>query len=117
LTSLNAVSLNYTPPPTQIDPTPPTATMVVPQSTYGSIGFTGSPATVNIPVWWYAVLSMTSGYNHAVVAGLPSAADMHTYKQQVRLAIPNMIQRPHPRGAGLIANSGGKTPQLVCGNS
>ncbi|MCP4094408.1 MAG: conjugal transfer protein TraG, partial [Planctomycetes bacterium] len=54
LTPLNAVSLNYTPPPTLIDPTPPTATVAAPQSTYGSIGFAGSPATVNIPVWWYA---------------------------------------------------------------
>jgi hypothetical protein len=86
LTPLNAVALNYTPPPTLIDPAPPTATIAAPQSTYGSSGFTGSSATVNIPVWWYAVLSMTSGFNHAVVEGLPSAADMRTYEQQARLA-------------------------------
>ncbi len=41
---------------------------------------------MNIPVWWYAVLSMTSGFNHAVVEGLPTAADMRTYEQQARLA-------------------------------
>lgn len=29
---------------------------------------------------------MTSGLNHAVVEGLPSAADMRTYEQQARLA-------------------------------
>ena len=86
LTPLNAAALNYTPPPTLIDPTPPTATVAAPQSTYGSTGFAGSPATVNIPVWWYAVLSMTSGFNHAVVEGLPSAVDMRTYEQQARLA-------------------------------
>ena len=86
LTPLNAVSLSYTPPPTLIDPTPSTATVAASQSTYGSTGFTGSPATVNIPVWWYAVLSMTSGFNHAVVEGLPSAADLRTYEQQARLA-------------------------------
>ena len=86
LTPLNAASLSYTPPPTLIDPTPSTATVAAPQSTYGSTGFTGSPATVNIPAWWYAVLSMTSGFNHAVVEGLPSAADMRTYEQQARLA-------------------------------
>ncbi len=86
LTPLNASSLNYMPPPTLINPTPPTATVAVPQSTYGSTGFTGSSTTVNIPVWWYAVLSMTSGFNHAVVEGLPSAADMRTYEQQARLA-------------------------------
>ena len=86
LTPLNASTLSYTPPPTLIDPTPTTATVAAPQSTYGSTGFTGSPATVNIPVWWYAVLSMTSGFNHAVVEGIPSVADMRTYEQQARLA-------------------------------
>tara|TARA_R110002096_G_scaffold348189_7_gene541464 strand:- start:8147 stop:9718 length:1572 start_codon:yes stop_codon:yes gene_type:complete len=86
LTPLNAAALEYTPPPTLIDPTPSAATVAAPQSTYGSSGFTGSPATVNIPVWWYAVLSMTSGFNHAVVEGLPSAADMRTFEQQARLA-------------------------------
>lgn len=86
LTPLNAAALNYTPPPTLVDPTPPTATVAAPQSTYGTSGFTGSSATVNIPVWWYAVLSMTSGFNHALVEGMPSVADMRTYEQQARLA-------------------------------
>ncbi len=85
LTPLNAASLNYTPPPTLIDPTSATTPVAAPQSTYGSTGFTGSPATVNISVWWYAALSMTSGFNHAVVEGLPSAADIRTHEQQVRL--------------------------------
>jgi hypothetical protein len=86
LTPLNAGTLSYIPPPTLIEPTPTVATVAASQSTYGATGFTGSPATVNIPVWWYAVLSMTSGFNHAVVEGLPSAADMRTYEQQARLA-------------------------------
>ena len=86
LTPLNATALSYTPPPTLTNPTPTTATVAAPLSTYGSTGFTGSPTTVNIPVWWYAVLSMTAGFNHAVVEGLPSAADMRTYEQQARLA-------------------------------
>ena len=42
LTPLNSATLNYTPPPTLIDPTPSTATVAAPQSTYGSTGFTGS---------------------------------------------------------------------------
>jgi hypothetical protein len=86
LTPLNAGTLSYTPPPTLINPTPTTATVTASQSTYGSAGFSGSPATVNIPVWWYGVLSMTSGFNHAVVEGLPSAPDMRTFEQQARLA-------------------------------
>jgi hypothetical protein len=86
LTPLNAGTLSYSPIPTLSNPAPPAATVAAPQSTYGSAGFTGSPATVNIPVWWYAVLAMTSGFNHAVVEGLPAASDLRTFEQQARLA-------------------------------
>jgi len=86
LTPLHAGTLSYTPPPTLNNPAPARATVAAPQSTYGSSGFVGSAATVNLPIWWYAVLSMTSGLNHAVVEGLPGVADMRTYEQQARLA-------------------------------
>ena len=86
LTPLNAGTLKFTPPPTLNNPTPVTATVAAPQSTYGINGFNGSPATVNIPVWWYAVLAMTSGFNHAAIEGMPSASDMRTFEQQARLA-------------------------------
>ena len=86
LTPLNAGPLSFSPIPTLGNPAPPPATVAVSQSTYGSSGFTGSPATVNIPVWWYAVLAMTSGFNHAVVEGLPAASDLRTFEQQAHLA-------------------------------
>lgn len=86
LTALNAATLTYTPPPTLTNPEPISATIAAPQSTYGSSGFSGSPETVNLPIWWYAVLAASSGINHAVIEGLPSAADMRTYEQQARLA-------------------------------
>ena len=86
LTALNAATLSYTPPPTLTNPDPISATIATPQSTYGSSGFSGSPDTVNLPIWWYAVLAASSGINHAVIEGLPSAADMRTYEQQARLA-------------------------------
>ena len=86
LTPLNAGTLSYVPPPTLLDATPPTATVASPQSTYGSTGFTGAAATVNIPVWWYAVMAMSSGFDHAVVEGLPTTSDMRTFEQQARLA-------------------------------
>ena len=86
LTPLNAGTLSYAPPPTLNNPAPVTATVAAPQSTYGTTGFNGSPATVNIPVWWYAVLAMTSGFNHAAIEGMPSAGDMRTFEQQARLA-------------------------------
>ncbi|MBK79530.1 MAG: conjugal transfer protein TraG [Gammaproteobacteria bacterium] len=86
LTPLNAGTLSYEPPPTLSDPTPATATVLDPQSTYGNTGFTGSPATINVPVWWYAVFAVSSGFSHAVVEGLPGASDLRTYEQQARLA-------------------------------
>jgi len=86
LTALNAATLSYTPPPTLTNPDPISATVAASQSTFGSSGFTGSPDTVNLPIWWYAVLAASSGINHAVIEGLPSAADMRTYEQQARLA-------------------------------
>jgi len=86
LTPLNAGTLSYAPPPTLDDPAPATATVASPQSTYGSSGFGGAPATVNLPIWWYAVLAMSSGINHAVVAGLPTASDLRSYAQQAQLA-------------------------------
>lgn len=86
LTPLNAATLSYAPPPTLLDPAPVPATVAAPQSTYGSTGFTGSAATVNIPVWWYAVMSISAGFDHALVAGLPSASDLRTLEQQAKLA-------------------------------
>ena len=86
LTALNAGSLMYTPPPTLIEPDPPSATVSAPDSSFGTTGFRGSPDTVNLPIWWSAVLAASSGINHAVIEGLPSAADLRSYEQQARLA-------------------------------
>ncbi len=85
-TPLNAGTLSYTPVPTLTDPTPVTATVATPQSTFGSNGFTGSAASVNVPAWWYSVMALSSGINHAIVEGLPSVADLRTYEQQAQLA-------------------------------
>jgi hypothetical protein len=86
LTPLNAATLSYVPPPTLLDAAPPTATVTSSQSTYGSTGFAGAATTVNIPIWWYAVIAMSSGFGHAVVEGLPTSPDMRTFEQQARLA-------------------------------
>ena len=85
LTPLNAATLSYSPPPTLVDPAPVAATVAAPQSTYGTTGFTGSAATVNVPVWWYGVIALSSGLNHALVEGLPTVADMRTFEQQAHL--------------------------------
>jgi len=79
LTPLDAGTLSYTPPPSLTNPTPSTATITAPDSTFGSTGFTGSAATVNVPAWWYAVLAVSSGFNHAAIAGLPTAGDLRNW--------------------------------------
>ena len=86
LAPLEASTLAYTPPPSLLDPSPVTATVASPQSSFGASGFAGAPSLVHVPVWWYAVLAVASGLNHAVVEGLPSASDFRTYEQQARLA-------------------------------
>ncbi len=86
LTPLNASILSYTPPPTLNEPAPAVATVDHSQSTYGVTGFTGAPGTVDVPLWWYAVMAFSAGFNHAVVEGIPRPADLRTYAQQARLA-------------------------------
>ena len=86
LTPLNASTLSYTPPPTLNNPAPTTASPSASQSTFGATGFTGSPGTVNLPVWWYAVMATSAGLNHAIVAGLPTATSWRAVEQQARLA-------------------------------
>ena len=54
---------------------------------FGSAGaFSGAPASVNIPVWWYAVLSLTKGINHAIVTGMPDSVGIREVQQQAQLA-------------------------------
>lgn len=86
LTPLDDGTLSYTPPPTISDATPPTATVTTSQSTYGVSGFNGTPTTVNVPVWWYAVMAISAGFSHAVVEGMPSASDLRALEQQAHLA-------------------------------
>ncbi len=86
LTPLNATTLSYIPPPTLNNPSPAIASPGASQSTFGGTGFAGSPGTVNLPVWWYAVLATSSGLNHAVIAGLPTATNWRAIEQQARLA-------------------------------
>ena len=45
-----------------------TATGASPQSTFGmTLG--GTPAVVNVPVWWYSVMALSSGVTTAIISG------------------------------------------------
>ena len=88
ITKLNATQLDYDPVPTLTNPTPTANQKAASNdSTFGTTGFVGAVGvTVNIPVWWYGVLSVSAGVNHAAITGLPSIADLRTYEQAVRSA-------------------------------
>lgn len=86
LTPLIATDLSYTPPPTISTPNPTSVDFGSSESTFGSEGFAGADARVDVPIWWYAVMAFTSGFTHAVVEGLPRASEIRHASQLVRLA-------------------------------
>ena len=86
LTPFVANTLSYTPPPTVNNPNPPTVDFSNSQSTFGTSGFDDAVDTVNVPMWWYAVIAFSSGFNHAVVEGLPRASEIRQLSQLSRLA-------------------------------
>ena len=86
LTPLKATELSYSPPATVADPVPHVATPLSPDSTFGAEGFAGTPASVDLPIWWYSVLSLSSGFNHAVVSGFPDGSMLRDVIQTARLA-------------------------------
>ena len=55
----------------------------LPDSSYGSAGaFSGAPASVNIPVWWYAVLSLTKGSTMPSLPACPDSVGIREVQQQ-----------------------------------
>ncbi|MCY3541328.1 MAG: conjugal transfer protein TraG N-terminal domain-containing protein [Gammaproteobacteria bacterium] len=86
LTPFIATTLSYTPPPTVNNPNPPTVDFSNSQSTFGTTGFGDAVDTVDVPMWWYAVIAFSSGFNHAVVEGLPRASEIRQLSQLSRLA-------------------------------
>jgi hypothetical protein len=68
LTALNRNAVFYTPPATTASPSPTTATGASPGSTLGmTLG--GTPPVVNVPVWWYSVMALSSGLTTAIISG------------------------------------------------
>ena len=61
-TPLVATDLSYTPPPTISNPNPPAIAFGSSESTFGTDGFAGADAQVDVPMWWYAVMAFTSGF-------------------------------------------------------
>lgn len=82
---LTATSLSYTPRATIGNPAQLTATPANSQSTFGgSISFVDYPNQVDVPVFWYVILSFTSGFNRAVMEDIPPVVDLREYADDLR---------------------------------
>ncbi|MDX1252292.1 MAG: conjugal transfer protein TraG N-terminal domain-containing protein [Gammaproteobacteria bacterium] len=93
--TLSAASLSYVVPVTVANPAPCTATVASPcGTTYGSSGFTGAPGTAGVPIWWYGVIAVSSGFNSAAKSLMPSVADFRGFEAMARTAsIKNPVLR------------------------
>jgi len=82
---LNAIDLSFTPRAIIGSPAQPIATVGQSQTTYGGgISFIGVPDTVDVPVFWFAVMSFSAGFNRAVMEAVPTMADLRGYAYTLR---------------------------------
>lgn len=84
--TLSASTLTYAS-PDSVDAPATTATVATPNSSYGGAGaFAGTPDSVKIPIWWYTVMTLSKGLNHAIIQGLPDEAGLRAIQNQAQLA-------------------------------
>lgn len=94
ITSLSHAGLHYTPWSTAVAPTPVTATGEDSQSTYGS-AFADAADVAAVPAWWYAAMSVSSGINASVRAGI--GGSMRDFRQIEELANIATVRDPRLR--------------------
>lgn len=95
LTPLNKTAVFFTPPASTATPTPTTANASSSGSTFDAAlgGFTSN--TVNVPVWWFSVIALTSGINSAIISGSTlSLDDLQKLREAGQLA---KIDNPQTR--------------------
>ena len=95
ITELAPGSISFTPEPTLLTPNPTQSTAANPNNTFGDTGFTDfaevNADSVAVPVWWYTVLTVSSGINGAVLAGFP---EIDSIRDVTRLAQALSISDP-----------------------
>ena len=84
--NLQANQLRYSPTPTLAEPNPATVNATTTGTSFGHPdgGFNTAPSSVRIPVWWYGVMALSSGLNHAVVAGFPATQERREMERALR---------------------------------
>ena len=84
-TPLNAVDLSFTPRAVMGTSAQAVATVNNSRTTYGGgLSFNDTPLTVKVPVFWFAVMSFSSGFNRAVMEAVPSTLDFRGYVNALR---------------------------------
>jgi hypothetical protein len=82
---LTASDLSYTPKAVIGTPAQPVETPANNPTTYGgTYSFAGYPNNVDLPVFWYLVLSFAAGFNRAIMEDLPAAVDLREYTHRLR---------------------------------
>ncbi|MDA1370267.1 MAG: conjugal transfer protein TraG N-terminal domain-containing protein [Proteobacteria bacterium] len=86
-TPLNAVDLSFTPRAMIGTAGQPVATVNNSQTTYGgNSSFNLSPVSVDVPVFWFAVMSFSSGFNRAVMENVPPTLNLRSYIEELHVA-------------------------------
>ena len=84
-TPLNAVDLSFTPRAIIGSTAQPVQTVDSNPTTYGGgLSFNELPESVNVPVFWFAVMSFSSGFTRAVMEDVPPTLDFRTYVDELR---------------------------------
>ena len=87
LTPLNKNAVFYTPQASTATPAPTTVYGSASGSTFDNTLGTYAPASVNVPVWWYSVMALSSGINAAIIAGSSVSLDnLHKLREAGQLA-------------------------------
>lgn len=82
---LNATDLSYTPRALLGSVAQPVATVGNSRTTYGGgISFANTPVSVDVPVFWTAVMSFSAGFNRAVMESVPPSRDLRGYANNLR---------------------------------
>ena len=68
-----------------------TVTTTTSDSTFGETAFGDFEDNVPVPVWWYAVMSVSQGINRAVISGFP---ELESLRDLIRLAQIANINNP-----------------------
>ncbi|MGS2722129.1 conjugal transfer protein TraG N-terminal domain-containing protein [Porticoccus sp. GXU_MW_L64] len=77
---LNAVDLSFTPRAILGTQAQPIETINSSRTTFGGgISFAGAPQQVDVPVFWYAVMGLSAGFNRAVMESVPPSVDFRGY--------------------------------------